>query len=58
MSRAKIKKPVTMAQNAPHRGRSIRWGIFSPRELARFQELLEKPVRLKPDWPDNEDMTT
>ncbi|MFQ6640801.1 hypothetical protein Gotur_014946, partial [Gossypium turneri] len=31
-------------------------GTFSPRELARFKELLEKPVRLKPGWPNNEDM--
>ncbi|MBA0776719.1 hypothetical protein Gotri_011678 [Gossypium trilobum] len=51
-------KPVTMAQNAPHGGLLIRWGTFSPRELSRFKELLEKPVRLKPGWPDNEDMTT
>ncbi|KAG8488057.1 hypothetical protein CXB51_018328 [Gossypium anomalum] len=43
-------KPVTMAQAAPHGGRSIRWGSFSPRELAQFQELLEKPVRLKPGF--------
>ncbi|MBA0734634.1 hypothetical protein Gogos_018534, partial [Gossypium gossypioides] len=27
-------KPVTIAQDAPHGGLSIRWGIFSPRELA------------------------
>ncbi|KAG8498201.1 hypothetical protein CXB51_006628 [Gossypium anomalum] len=51
-------KPVTMAQDAPHGGRSIRWGSFSPRELARFQELLEKPVRLKPGWPNSKDMAT
>ncbi|KAK5811831.1 hypothetical protein PVK06_027204 [Gossypium arboreum] len=39
--------------------RSIkRWGSFSLRELARFKELLEKPVRLKPGWPDNEYMAT
>ncbi|KAH1113944.1 hypothetical protein J1N35_007322 [Gossypium stocksii] len=47
-----------MAQDAPHRGLSIRWGTFSPRELAQFKELLEKPVRLKPSWPDNEDIAT
>ncbi|MBA0737957.1 hypothetical protein Gogos_011374, partial [Gossypium gossypioides] len=47
-------KPVTMAQDAPHGGLSIRWRTFNPRELARFKELLEKPVRLKPGWPDNE----
>ncbi|KAK5793978.1 hypothetical protein PVK06_035165 [Gossypium arboreum] len=41
-------KPVTMAQNAPYGGLSIRWGSFSPRELVRFKELLEKPIRLKP----------
>ncbi|MBA0869993.1 hypothetical protein Goshw_006262 [Gossypium schwendimanii] len=40
-------KPVTMAQDAPHGGPLIRWGIFSPREMARFKELSEKPVRLK-----------
>ncbi|MBA0740645.1 hypothetical protein Gogos_013837 [Gossypium gossypioides] len=51
-------KPVTIAQNAPHGGLSIRWGSFSPRELARFQEPLEKPVRLKFGWPDNADMAT
>ncbi|KAH1107072.1 hypothetical protein J1N35_010840 [Gossypium stocksii] len=51
-------KPVTMAQDAPHRGLSIRWGSFSPRELARFKELLDKPIRLKPGWPDGEDMAT
>ncbi|MFQ6649568.1 hypothetical protein Gotur_022307, partial [Gossypium turneri] len=27
-------KPVTMAQDAPHGGPLIRWGTFSPRELA------------------------
>ncbi|MFQ6650619.1 hypothetical protein Gotur_023254 [Gossypium turneri] len=47
-----------MAQDVPYRGLSIRWGTFSPRELARFKELLEKSVRLKPGWPDNEDMAT
>ncbi|KAH1032323.1 hypothetical protein J1N35_044497 [Gossypium stocksii] len=31
---------------------------FGPRELARFKELLEKPVKLKPGWPDDEDMAT
>ncbi|KAK5792783.1 hypothetical protein PVK06_033905 [Gossypium arboreum] len=36
----------------------LRWGSLSPRELARFKELLEKPVRLKPGWLDSEDMTT
>ncbi|KAH1066012.1 hypothetical protein J1N35_030999 [Gossypium stocksii] len=51
-------KPMTIAQDVPHGGRTIRWGSFSPRELTRFQELLEKPVRLKLDWPDNEDMAT
>ncbi|MBA0672771.1 hypothetical protein Goklo_029169 [Gossypium klotzschianum] len=49
-------KPVTKAHDAPHEGLSIRWGSFSPRELARFKELFEKPIRLKPGWPDNEDM--
>ncbi|KAH1046316.1 hypothetical protein J1N35_037100 [Gossypium stocksii] len=51
-------KPVTMAQDAPYGGLSIRWGSFSPHELARFKELLEKPIRLKPSWPDSEDMAT
>ncbi|MFQ6664454.1 hypothetical protein Gotur_031559 [Gossypium turneri] len=27
-------KPMTMAQEAPHGGLSIRWETFSPRELA------------------------
>ncbi|KAH1047128.1 hypothetical protein J1N35_037912 [Gossypium stocksii] len=27
-------KPVIVAQDAPHEGLSIRWGSFSPRELA------------------------
>ncbi|MFQ6624727.1 hypothetical protein Gotur_004151 [Gossypium turneri] len=49
---------MTMAQDATHGSLSIRWVTFSPRELTRFKELLEKPVRLKPGWPDNEDMTT
>ncbi|KAH1098524.1 hypothetical protein J1N35_015445 [Gossypium stocksii] len=38
-------KPMTMVQDVPHRGLLIRWRSFSPRDLARFQELLEKPVR-------------
>ncbi|MBA0754249.1 hypothetical protein Gogos_020473, partial [Gossypium gossypioides] len=41
-------KPVTIVQDTLHGGLSIRWGTFSPRELARFKELLEKRVRLKP----------
>ena len=51
-------KPVTMPQEAPHGGLSIRWGTFSPQELAQFRVLLKKPVRLKPSWPDGEDMET
>lgn len=51
-------KPVTMPQEAPHGGLSIRWGTFSPQELARFKELLKKPIRLKPGWPNDEDMAT
>ncbi|MBA0855849.1 hypothetical protein Goshw_020093 [Gossypium schwendimanii] len=43
--------------NASNGGLLFRWRSFSPRELARFKELLEKPVRLKLGWPDNEDMT-
>ncbi|MBA0753953.1 hypothetical protein Gogos_020885 [Gossypium gossypioides] len=42
----------------PHGGLSIRWEIFSPQELARFKELLEKPIKLKPGWPNNENMAT
>ncbi|MBA0855326.1 hypothetical protein Goshw_012073 [Gossypium schwendimanii] len=37
-----------MVQDVPHGGLSIRWETFSPRELARFKELLEKLARLKP----------
>ncbi|KAH1083609.1 hypothetical protein J1N35_023370 [Gossypium stocksii] len=51
-------KPVTMAQDMPDRGLSIRCGSFSSRELARFKELLEKLIRLKPGWLDNEDIET
>ncbi|MFQ6660869.1 hypothetical protein Gotur_029224 [Gossypium turneri] len=51
-------KPVTIAPNASNRGLLLRWGSFGPRELARFKELLEKPVRLRPGWPDNKEMTT
>ncbi|MFQ6627275.1 hypothetical protein Gotur_004930 [Gossypium turneri] len=51
-------KPVTIAPNASKGGLLLRWGSFGLRELARFKELLEKPVRLKPSWPDNEDMAT
>ncbi|MFQ6669313.1 hypothetical protein Gotur_034613 [Gossypium turneri] len=29
---------MTMAQDAPHIGLSIRWGTFFLRELARFKE--------------------
>ncbi|MBA0869098.1 hypothetical protein Goshw_023142 [Gossypium schwendimanii] len=47
-SKGQNAKLVTMAQEAPHEGLSIRWGTFSPRELARFRKLLEKLVRLKP----------
>ncbi|MFQ6658224.1 hypothetical protein Gotur_027582, partial [Gossypium turneri] len=47
-------KPVTIAPNASNGGLLLRWGSFGPRKLARFKELLEKPVRLKPGWPDNE----
>ncbi|KAH1046881.1 hypothetical protein J1N35_037665, partial [Gossypium stocksii] len=45
---AQTTKPVTMAQDALHGGLLIRWETFSPGELARFKELLEKPVSLKP----------
>ncbi|MBA0852646.1 hypothetical protein Goshw_007974 [Gossypium schwendimanii] len=49
---------MTIAPNASNGGLSIRWGPFGPQELARFKELLDKPVRLKPSWPDNEEMAT
>ncbi|MFQ6647390.1 hypothetical protein Gotur_021248 [Gossypium turneri] len=51
-------KPVTIAPNISNEGLWLKWGSFGPRELAQFKELLEKPVRLKPSRPDNEDMTT
>ncbi|KAH1082720.1 hypothetical protein J1N35_022481 [Gossypium stocksii] len=51
-------KPVTIAPNASNRGLLFRLGSFGTQELARFKELLEKPIKLKPGWPDNEDMTT
>ncbi|KAK5836735.1 hypothetical protein PVK06_012535 [Gossypium arboreum] len=51
-------KPVTIAPNASDGGLLFRWGSFGPRELAQFKELLEKLVKLKPDWPDSEDMAT
>ncbi|MBA0642277.1 hypothetical protein Goklo_026699 [Gossypium klotzschianum] len=49
-------KPVTIASNVSNGGLLLRWGSFGPQEQARFKELLEKPVRLKPGWPDNEEM--
>ncbi|KAL1074424.1 hypothetical protein V6Z11_D11G288400 [Gossypium hirsutum] len=42
-------KPVTIAPNASNGGLLLRWGSFGPRELARFSEQLEEPVKLKPD---------
>ncbi|MBA0854316.1 hypothetical protein Goshw_029060 [Gossypium schwendimanii] len=51
-------KPMTIAPNASYGGLLLRWGSFGPRELARFNVILEKPVRLKHDWLDNEDMLT
>ncbi|KAH1057631.1 hypothetical protein J1N35_035696 [Gossypium stocksii] len=54
----RISKPVTIASNASDGGLLCRWGSFGLQELARFGNLLEKPVRLKLGWPDNEDMTT
>ncbi|KAK5802075.1 hypothetical protein PVK06_029657 [Gossypium arboreum] len=51
-------KPVTIVPNASNGGLLFRWGSFGPQKQARFRKLLEKPVRLKPGWPDNEDMTT
>ncbi|MFQ6637493.1 hypothetical protein Gotur_012638 [Gossypium turneri] len=41
-------KPETIAPNASNGGLLLRWGSFGLRELARFKELLEKPVKLKP----------
>ncbi|MBA0746025.1 hypothetical protein Gogos_008573 [Gossypium gossypioides] len=49
-------KPVPIAPNASDGGLLCRWGLFGLQELAQFGNLLEKPVRLKPGWPDNEDM--
>ncbi|KAH1056814.1 hypothetical protein J1N35_034879 [Gossypium stocksii] len=51
-------KPVTIAPNVSDGGLLLRWESFGPQELARFKELLEKPVRLKSGWPDSEDMAT
>ncbi|KAH1082061.1 hypothetical protein J1N35_021822 [Gossypium stocksii] len=51
-------KPLTIVPNASNRGLLFRWGSFGPQELTRFRKLLEKPVKLKPGWPDNKDMTT
>ncbi|KAK5818381.1 hypothetical protein PVK06_023317 [Gossypium arboreum] len=51
-------KLVTIEPNASDGGLLLRWGSFGPRKLAQFKELLEKPVRLKPSWPDSEDMAT
>ncbi|KAH1031636.1 hypothetical protein J1N35_043810 [Gossypium stocksii] len=50
-------KPVTIAPNASDGGLLCRWGSFDPQKLAQFGKLLEKPVRLKPGWPNNGDMT-
>ncbi|MBA0754387.1 hypothetical protein Gogos_005465, partial [Gossypium gossypioides] len=50
-------KPMIIAPNAFNGGLLFRWGSFGPQELARFDKLLEKPVRLKLGWPNNEDMT-
>ncbi|KAG8474384.1 hypothetical protein CXB51_034110 [Gossypium anomalum] len=65
---ARVKKRQKPRQKSQRKGRTkatsgirgllLRWGSFGPRELARFKELLEKPVRLKPGWPDSEDMAT
>ncbi|KAH1122432.1 hypothetical protein J1N35_005592, partial [Gossypium stocksii] len=51
-------KLVTITPNASDGGLLCRWGSFGPQELDRFNKLLEKPVRLKPSWPNNEDMAT
>ncbi|KAK5841938.1 hypothetical protein PVK06_004264 [Gossypium arboreum] len=51
-------KPVTIEPNTSDGGLLLRWGSFSPRELAQFKELLEKSVKLKHGWPDSEDMAT
>ncbi|KAK5842548.1 hypothetical protein PVK06_004920 [Gossypium arboreum] len=39
-------------------GECHRWRSFGLRELARFKELLEKHVRLKPGWSDSKYMAT
>ncbi|MFQ6630504.1 hypothetical protein Gotur_009118, partial [Gossypium turneri] len=41
-------KPVTIAPNASNGGLLLRWGSFGTQELARFKQLLDKSVRLKP----------
>ncbi|KAH1131590.1 hypothetical protein J1N35_002968 [Gossypium stocksii] len=41
-------KPMTIAPNASNGGLLCRWGPFGLQELAQFNKLLEKPVRLKP----------
>ncbi|KAH1122190.1 hypothetical protein J1N35_005350 [Gossypium stocksii] len=40
-------KHVNITKSAFQGGLSVKWGIFGPRELARFKKLMEKPVRLK-----------
>ncbi|KAH1074358.1 hypothetical protein J1N35_026686 [Gossypium stocksii] len=55
---ARSSKPVTIKPNTSDGGLLLRWRSFGPRELTRFKELLEKPVKLKPGWPDSEDMAT
>ncbi|KAK8320695.1 hypothetical protein V6Z12_A12G053400 [Gossypium hirsutum] len=56
-TRALREWPVTSAPNASNGGLLLRWGSFGLQELARFKELLDRPVTLKPDGPDNEDRT-
>ncbi|KAK5811394.1 hypothetical protein PVK06_026724 [Gossypium arboreum] len=33
-------------------------GIIWPTRTSRFKEMLEKPIKLKPRWPNDEDMAT
>ncbi|MBA0819203.1 hypothetical protein Gohar_003788, partial [Gossypium harknessii] len=53
---AKVSKEVTTRLQDKLRGNQGNERVPSPQELARFKELLEKPVRLKPGWSDNENM--
>ncbi|KAH1130283.1 hypothetical protein J1N35_001661 [Gossypium stocksii] len=47
-------KLMTITPNTSDGGLLCRWGSFGQ----FFSKLFEKSVRLKPGWPDNEDMAT